>query len=881
MKRYFKAIIALCLALSVMKAQDFNQEFISFTPDVKSVLTSVGAAGMLSEHTFFVNYRAYQASFPGGKVYSGAIAGVLALPFGNLQTQFQSYQTGLFGKQRFSLGFSRPFLNGRLCAGAALIYYRHAVDKSSFKYVYGDNPQDPVFAGGDSHGALGFDLGANYRLSDRFNLSVCTINLTRPDLSFSGDTPALEDRHLIGGVSWAAWRNYGVIAEVDGFQTGDASLSIAPGIGITAVMLDSSLNLMAGHSRDNFKFSVFFQIPKLHIGLDYSALYPLSEINGESYGNHYFTFVFSLPRERAAEPPKSDNSISKKDIDRLTRGITIPFPPDAGDTLLFVYCVNNIAVIDTIVKSKLTSIEQASALYVVPEEKKDQYIGLYTMLSFSRDQVKCNKARPEIRIDLKNTTLIVEQLNSYYQEIPQIPYIFFDKDSSGVAEDRFNLFLDALSQRLMANRDARITLKGYNDYFTEAGQPELARKRAWRVREFLIAKGAPEDKIAISDAPDDSLYKTITGSMRRLSKEIEQLRAEEENRRVEIFGISPIEYAYNEALDKKDEIVELLKNNPDYNLVFTVPDTSLKSLRVVYGIKENYIEQMPENIKKRSFLSSRITDSIRVIIDPDGIIYRPRLGRTTLDIGSITDSVDIRINARLPLAVKYYRVTIEDVDGNLVRELSVGKDKIPGNLSWHWTDEDNRLADYRKKYYAHLEFIDAEDKTWHCASDTSMIIKITGSEKRQEEMMMVQFAFATDLTNISYFENRWEYVAKRLFQTAGENGDSIQLTIIGNTDDIGSDAYNLKLSESRAQNQMERLYQYMHVMLNHNQKESIDEWFKRMHITISGRGVGATSPFKLHGDELQVGKILGDNRKPEGRCMNRNVIFRINFIKTR
>ncbi|HDG68601.1 MAG TPA: OmpA family protein, partial [candidate division Zixibacteria bacterium] len=126
-----------------------------------------------------------------------------------------------------------------------------------------------------------------------------------------------------------------------------------------------------------------------------------------------------------------------------------------------------------------------------------------------------------------------------------------------------------------------------------------------------------------------------------------------------------------------------------------------------------------------------------------------------------------------------------------------------------------------------------------------------------------------------YLESRLEEFAREIIDKTQIPDNVVKVQLTGHTDIIGTQTYNLKLSQLRAEKELRYLRDLMKFLLNLDTDFELDQWMKENNLTLTAVGKGESEPYYI--ERYRNGKfekvLVGDNSLPEGRSVNRRVVI--------
>jgi outer membrane protein OmpA-like peptidoglycan-associated protein len=135
----------------------------------------------------------------------------------------------------------------------------------------------------------------------------------------------------------------------------------------------------------------------------------------------------------------------------------------------------------------------------------------------------------------------------------------------------------------------------------------------------------------------------------------------------------------------------------------------------------------------------------------------------------------------------------------------------------------------------------------------------------------VQFVFDETEPTSHFLESRLDGLAFDLIGSA-KDAQSPGIQFAGHTDIIGTEKYNLDLSERRAKKELSILRLYLAHHLGFKNTPELEKWFADNNVTIGAAGYGQTKPYSLQAISADgVPVVIGDNNTPRGRTINRRV----------
>ncbi len=518
---------------------------------------------------------------------------------------------------------------------------------------------------------------------------------------------------------------------------------------------------------------------------------------------------------------------------------------------------------------------------------------------------------PEGEVAPVENNLEIAQVTLIREEEPIVPVVFFDPSEYRV-DERFHRFIDVISDRLESNPDVNVSLRGFYNTESDGDISELGDKladnRAKAVRSVML-RFSPEvrDRVTVESLQAyDAAYSRAGKSVEHLDED--KPRAEAENRRTELrtsvkgfeswepivfFDKGSAEVAPN-ALQilrqEADKIKKVMERNPEVifliegNVTNDEASTKLAFDRA-YNIKQALGNILGEDFVKR--YSRRIfihgnTDNYadrgkaKIGISGESLIFRPMEGKwAAKDYELQQDQMNfVKIKSHVEAGVDSYTVAIVDDEGKPFRVLAQGTGTIPSGVPWDWRDENGNLINPKSKYYVRMDIKDRLGQRFNTTSEP-ITVNVKKRQQEVETLIIVQFIFDEDISSSKFLESRVEYIARKFIEKALEPKKNMSAVVSGHTDVIGMDFRNRELSQQRAKKQYDNLRQYLVYLLGLSSQPELDRWLAEHKTTLTYKGYADASPYVITkwDDDKLTQKIMGENKLPEGRTINRRVII--------
>jgi len=492
---------------------------------------------------------------------------------------------------------------------------------------------------------------------------------------------------------------------------------------------------------------------------------------------------------------------------------------------------------------------------------------------------------PEAEVVVTPAQLSIAEVTQIYEEEPLVPAIFFSAGSYEV-DRRFDPLIETIGERLVNNPDIRLGIYGYYDARSDGDNSALAMQRAKAVeKRFIELVPEARKRITVVESGYDPDHRRA-GIGREAPSEKQQQMINQENRRTEFkvdIAVPGIE-GYTMSASTPSEVAAvfgpILSGNPDIDLIIE-GGGSTDELSKAFEYKDKLTAQLSEEDKERVFVSLSGEGEREVKLNADGVIYRPRKVRSTLEFSDIGRPSDVAVEANAPGGFASYSIDIIDLEGTVFRTLKSGTGLPPEQLQWDWRDADGNLVDTRGKYLARFTGIDTLGRTVTDVSEDTFMVKITKREVVRSKLLIVQFVYDEDVAQAAYLEDRLEYVTRRLLNFAQETDKTLKVKITGHTDILGTERRNIELSQERAEAEYENISLYLRAILGLPNKDALDKWFSQRNVDLTFEGQGPFEPYAVtrwvEGDKTE--HTIGDNALPEGRTINRRVVIEMELIK--
>ncbi len=500
------------------------------------------------------------------------------------------------------------------------------------------------------------------------------------------------------------------------------------------------------------------------------------------------------------------------------------------------------------------------------------------IIAVEKDSILPPPEEPYVNLTVTPDELYLDEITQVYEEEPLVPVVFFDAGSADV-DKRFDPMIHVIGERIAKNPDVTLKLFGYYDPRSEDNEGFLNIQRAENLRKRFIelvpdaASGIEVVKTGFQPEAERA------GLGREAPTERQQEMINQENRRVEFqLDIDSEKYSphFVRESDKKliaDSYIPILKDNPDIDLIIEGGGSDDR-FRKAFSFEDELFDIIPEEYRERIFVSLSKSGENRVRLNAQGIIFRPRQVRSTVEHSDIKNPAKIEIEHNI--AFSEHAIDIVTLEKEPVRRVASGKGLPPEKLYWDWTDERGELVDIRQKYLSRLTGYDKSGRFFEVFSKDTLRIHITEKMRLKSRLLIVQFVYDRDQAQSIYLEDRLEYISRNLIELIHSDKESLLVTIEGHTDTLGTTRRNEELSLERATEEYENIRQYLRQLLEIDSDE-LDRRLSENDSQVNYKGFGPHRPYSISyvdGEKIDV-KLLGDNNLPEGRTINRRVVIEL------
>ncbi len=834
------------------------------------------------------------------------------------------------------LALAHKFKKLPLCAGLALRLEGVGYNTANFyDYQPGEDPdgvpitEDAVFANGTSKWGFSLDAGLLWRISPKFALGFAASDILQPNLSLQGVPEGKMPMHIRFGGSFTPNQNLLVAADMRYFKEGSAILT--PHLGVEKWFNRHTIAARGGFNPDELSVGFGWRLNRhWALEIDYAFVYPLSKLAAAGANSHKFSAMFQIPNPI---PQWDLEAISvTPQMERLKPGDEVKVTAVVRNNDKSVKTANysvyvrkpdgTYALIDkgTIKNFKRKDERQIEFTF------KDYHPGEYKLFVAIDDDGsdiprlvgKINEADegnnvatatvhifppPQPMITFREDTLHITRLAFQETEEPVIPVIFFEPKSAKIAP-RYKHILDRLAARLQKNPDVVVKVAGYYDPESDGkNNVAIAKQRMEAVYDYLVAKVGNPSQVVKDESNDPSRKRAGGGKpFLGIEKYLPMIRAE--NRRVELKPQIPsltqsqveqvIEFQVGQTQKTVDFSAQamtyksILERNPDVMLLLEGYATEKEGpnlLEPAFTRAANLKEQLKKVVP--FYLWDRIfawgddrhpaeKPHVKISLLADGVLYKPFAGRIYPQ-GEKVENPENFVQLGVLKAdnpITSHRAELLDLAGNKVKLFTAGDGPPPNGMPWNWKTDEGKYIEAGKYYVGHITVTDELGAVGEAYSETlvvDQIDKVLGVET----MLIVIFEFDRDVAISPYYHSRMEAVARRLIELAEHEPGELTVAVTGHTDIIGLSRRNQELSMERAQREFRNLKIYLRHLLNLPSEEALDKWLAERNVKLVAEGYGPDKPYTLkkmgpNGEVTE--KLLGDNKLPEGREINRRVL---------
>ncbi len=865
----------------------------------------------------------------------------------------------IFSQMRVSFSLGRRILRrgeGRklLALSVSADVYRVGYNLGNAVYdtLHGDVPDDPLFRSGTEKFAVGGGVSLFGKIGrGSFGLKVSNIN--EPNVSLSGDDAGRLPRRLRTGFAYD-YRDV-LLAAVD-FDTPLRSATMQDpthiAVGVEGRMLDGKLLLRGGYdlavgegAKGSFHLGFGFRsLTRHNFGFDYALVLPGGHVAGHPH--HKVAVFYGMP----IPPPKKVDLIVYPES--LTTVPMVLRPDSVGVIKAFVANIGEDVAKNF--RARAFYFDEGGNYGLIGSQKVDALgSGEHMWLEFawmpprkgwydvyvSVDDVetKGSKRRgvlPDVngannvarfrvaafnppalekKPEFMKTSLKLSEINYIREEIPMVPFVFFDHGDTSVPT-RFYDALRTVVRRLGRNPNVAVVLRGYVDAPSEAGSvPDLealALKRAQAVKNLMLSMGARSEQVIIVPPGEYDYTQPRAGKPHRRRTSVWESYIAQENRRVEMstqiigfpdtvliccvnYRIGEVEVPPEGKLEIENSMrltKDLLEQNPDVIILFhgtSSPEDGSSWENAFYRAMNvrNYAGQLvsPQTAERMMvYAAPDSVDMVKIVMSGDAIVYRPRSSAKAAQGFQVAAREKNRIvleGLQVDAGIDTYYIAVVDDAGNEFRLLAAGRGEPPRAVEWDWHGNDGEPPEPGRKYYAYLYIRDKVGQELEARS-APVQIKVTRTEKRQE-LIIVNFTFGGTFPQSPYLEGRTERIASDFIRKAVQRKTVFKVVIGGHTDIIGNADVNQRLSLERARREYRNLRRILMSMLGLRTEMELDRWLAEHKVSIETRGYGYSRPYVVRVWERGYFRniLVGNNEYPEGRFINRRVTMEYQIIR--
>jgi len=502
--------------------------------------------------------------------------------------------------------------------------------------------------------------------------------------------------------------------------------------------------------------------------------------------------------------------------------------------------------------------------------------------------------------------LTIPSVTFLREEQPIVPLVFFEPRSSNIPA-RYDTVLSVIAQRLQTNPDVILELRGYYDVETD-GENEfsIAQERMETVKKQLTKMGTPPSSIIMLSSAEYDAGKERIPVIRANIPQRDKKMVQDENRRVEMIARfeNTKHLVYEFPLSLADAEIPLQNRNVIDTLANKIGGilcSDHSSIVLVEGVVPrggDAVDFLQKTSMVRDYLIPRLqvfcpleripvaiagegTEGlVRIWLSAEGIVFKPVENVEAAKEFIIPDDMNknlLVISVSAPELIRNFSIFAYNEDkGDTVRFFASGDGPPPAQIVWDWRDDDGNLIDPRGTYRAVMLLEDRFGHIYRFQSEPMWVV-VEELEYRLESSIVVQFSFDETVSESKYLESRLEEFARQIVDKALLPGNQIIVRLTGHTDIIGTETRNQRLSEERAEKELEKFRDLLQFVLRLDNLSDLNEWLRKNKVTLESRGVRDKEPYEI--ERYRNGKfekvLVGDNVTPEGRSVNRRVVIEI------
>ena len=812
---------AMCQTLHGARAQGMGGAFAAISDDPAALSWNPAGLDLFPQNSFVSHFTTMYCGFSDDALGTGALGYVHHLPgYLSLGLSADMLYSDIYRRNIIALSVGRK-LGQKVSFGIRSKFFISNFMCENFVYGEDDVVDDPFFDKyGYSANSLGLDIGAIAEPIHNFTFGIFVRNAIAPDLALSSIASKSPMKARLG-VAYKLHGKYtfSLEGEYSSESIDDKALNYF--IGVETWQFSNKIGLRSGLNSDQLSFGASYRNPALlYFGIDYTFIYPLSRIGEEVPASHKTSLSLGF----------------------------IPRKPEVVE-------ITEVIELDTIVV----------------------------------DTIPLIPAEPIVAIKVTPDVLFISEVTQIYEEEPLVPVIFFD-EGSAIVDDRFDQLIFTIGERIANNNDVVLKLYGYYDTRSEVNEDNLSYRRALAVQK-RFAELVPEAVSRIEVVGDGySIAHERAGLGREAPSHEQQIMINQENRRVE-FNLEitaciadGMEFDCRITTTEPDKVAQLfnpiLLRNPDIDVIIEGGGSKDNFVKA-FEFETKLAGKIDREYRNRLFVSLSGTGTKLIKLNADGIIFRPRQVRSTLEFTEIEKPAIIDIDYTVPGGFMEYTIDIIELDGDVFHVIETGSGNPTNRLSWNWTDSEGNLVDVRGKYFARITGTDTLGRNVTAVSEDTLRVLVTEREIVRAKLLIVQFIYDEDAAQSIYLEDRLEYITRKLLVFAQEPDKKLTVEIEGHTDVLGIIRRNMELSSQRASAEFDNIKEYLIQMLGLSGRPQLVRWFLDKNVTIEYKGYGPNSPYNINrwtgGEMGEV--LLGDNSLPEGRTINRRVVITMELVK--